>query len=56
MRKYIGYTISNRSDAAFPIYVVTDPNGNDIDTTLFPSEFKKIVDKDIKEKKTLEAL
>lgn len=47
MRRYKGYTITNVSDPAFPMYGIFTPNGERVGTTLFPSDFKEIVNKHI---------
>ena len=49
MRRYKGYSLCNISEyPTFPIYGIYNPDGRQVDTTLFPSEFKDIVKKHIK--------
>ena len=49
MRKYRGYTLCNVSIyPSFPVYSILNPQGKEVDSTLFPSEFKEIVRKHIK--------
>ena len=49
MRRYKGYSLCNVSQyPAFPIYAIYNPDGREVDSTLFPSEFHSIVNKHIK--------
>ena len=49
MRRYKGYTLCNTSIyPSFPVYSIYNPQGREVDSTLFPSEFKDIVNKHIK--------
>ena len=49
MRKYKGYQLCNISAyPSYPIYGVYAPDGQMVDSTLFPSEFKEIVRDHIK--------
>ena len=43
-KKYKGFRCENISnDPSFPYYGIFAPNGKQIETTLFPSELKEIV-------------
>ena len=43
-KKYKGFRVENISkDASFPYYGIFAPNGKQIETTLFPSDLKQIV-------------
>ncbi len=48
MAKYKGFSCVNISDCAFPIYGIFAPDGKQIDSTLFPSEMKQIVNNYLK--------
>ena len=49
MKKYRGYLLKNISEyPSFPIYGVFNPQGKEVETTLFSSEFKEIVRRHIK--------
>lgn len=43
--RYKGFTVANISkDPSFPMYGIFSPEGEQIETTMFPSELKEIVD------------
>ena len=49
MRRYKGYSLCNISKyPSFPIYGVFNPDGKEVENTLFPSEFREIVRRHIK--------
>lgn len=51
-KRYKGFTCSNISnDPSFPNYGIFTPEGKQIDTTIFPSDFKEIVNDYLKNNK-----